>query len=65
MVNGTTVNCARDLAGHVVAEFNNSVGWDRGEVYAGARHLATYANSTTWFDFGADDFFQARTPNGQ
>jgi RHS repeat protein len=31
-----------DLAGHAVAELNGGT-WDRGEVYAAGRHLATYA----------------------
>ncbi len=41
-----------DLAGHVVTEINSSGGWNRGEVYAGGRHLATYVGGTTYFDQG-------------
>jgi RHS repeat-associated protein len=37
-----------DLAGHAVAELNSGT-WDRSEVYAAGRHLATYAGSTTYF----------------
>jgi RHS repeat-associated protein len=37
-----------DLAGHQVAELNSG-SWDRGEVYAGGRHLATYSGGTTYF----------------
>jgi len=44
-----TVNYVYDLSGHQVAEINSSGGWNRGEVYAGSRHLATYNNSTTYF----------------
>ena len=44
-----TVSYVYDLASHQVAEFNSSGGWNRGEVYAGGRHLATYANNTTYF----------------
>jgi len=36
-----------DLGGHVFAEVVG--GWNRGEVYAGNRHLATYAYSTEFF----------------
>jgi RHS repeat-associated protein len=37
-----------DLAGHQVAELNSG-SWDRGEVHAGGRHLATYSGGTTYF----------------
>jgi RHS repeat-associated protein len=37
-----------DLAGHAVAELNGGT-WDRSEVYAAGRHLATYSGSTTYF----------------
>jgi len=37
-----------DLAGHQVAELNSG-SWDRGEAYAGGRHLATYSGGTTYF----------------
>ena len=36
-----------DLGGHVFAEVVG--GWNRGEVYAGNRHIATYAYSTEFF----------------
>jgi len=45
-----TVYYLYDLAGHVITELNSSGGWNRGEVYAGGRHVATYVNSTTYFD---------------
>ena len=35
-----------------MAEMNATGGWNRGEVYAGGRHVATYASSTTYFDLG-------------
>jgi RHS repeat-associated protein len=39
-----------DLAGRVIAERDSTTGaWNRSEVYAGARHLATYALNTTYF----------------
>ena len=39
-----------DLGGHIVAELTNG-SFTRGEVYLGGRHLATYANGQTYFDF--------------
>ncbi|MGB8476936.1 MAG: RHS repeat-associated core domain-containing protein [Candidatus Acidiferrum sp.] len=39
---GVSVDYLYDLAGHQIAELNSSGGWNRGEVYAGGRHLATY-----------------------
>lgn len=50
-VGGASTDYVYDLAGHSIAEVNAS-GWQRGEVYADGRHLATYANSTTYFDHG-------------
>jgi len=47
-----TVDYVYDLAGHVVSEASSAGGWNRGEVYAGGRHLATYNNGTTYFDHG-------------
>jgi len=42
-----------DLAGSVITEMCTNcggfTGWTRGEIYAGGRHLATYANGTTYF----------------
>lgn len=40
-----------DLTGRPITELNSSGGWWRGEVYAGGRHLATYTNSTVYFDY--------------
>jgi YD repeat-containing protein len=48
-VAGGTVDFVYDLAGHEITEINSSGGWNRGEVYAGGRHLATYNNGTTYF----------------
>ncbi len=51
---GGTVDYIYDLAGHVVAEVSSAGGWNRGEVYAGGRHLATYMGGTggsTYFTF--------------
>jgi len=38
-----------DLGGHPITEIGSNGVWNRGEVYAAGRHLATYANSTTYF----------------
>jgi RHS repeat-associated protein len=38
-----------DLSGHVISEVSASGGWNRGEVYAGGQHVATYDNGTTYF----------------
>jgi RHS repeat-associated protein len=46
---GTTVNYIYDLNGHVVTEYSSTGEWNRGEMYAGSRHLATYRNSLTYF----------------
>ena len=43
------MNYIYDLAGQQITEINSGGGWNRGEVYAGGRHVATYANSTTYF----------------
>ncbi|HXX20148.1 MAG TPA: RHS repeat-associated core domain-containing protein [Candidatus Acidoferrum sp.] len=48
-VAGGTVDFVYDLAGHEIAQFGTGGGWNRGEVYAGNRHLATYNNGTTYF----------------
>jgi len=37
------------LASHALQELNSSGGLNRYEIYAGSKHLATYANSTTYF----------------
>src|SRR5579862_2112331 len=49
---GLSVDYVYDLAGAATTEFNSTGGWNRGEVYAGGRHVATYAASTTYFDLG-------------
>jgi RHS repeat-associated protein len=49
-VSGTqTVDYLYDLNGHVITELNTFGGWNRTEIYAGGRHLATYNNGTTYF----------------
>ena len=50
-VGGASTDYVYDLAGRAISEVNAS-GWQRGEVYAGGRHIATYVNSTTYFDHG-------------
>ncbi|HYL09951.1 MAG TPA: RHS repeat-associated core domain-containing protein [Candidatus Acidoferrales bacterium] len=44
-----TTDYVYDLEGHAIAEVSGSGGWSRGEVFAGGKHIATYANSTTYF----------------
>ena len=41
-----SVDYVYDLAGNAVAEVSSSGGWNRGEVFAGAHHLATYTGGT-------------------
>ena len=44
-----------DLDGHVMTEMeydSHYNDWSRGEIYAGGRHLASYMDSTTYFDHG-------------
>src|SRR6266568_3019584 len=43
-----SVDYLYDLAGHEITELSSSGSWNRGEVYAGGRHLATYNNGTTY-----------------
>jgi RHS repeat-associated protein len=48
-----SVDYLYDLAGHSITELSSSGGWNRGEVYAGGKHLATYSggtNGTTYFN---------------
>jgi RHS repeat-associated protein len=45
-----TVDYIYDLAGHEIAEVSSAGAWNRGEVYAGGRHLATYNGGTTYFN---------------
>jgi RHS repeat-associated protein len=56
VVNGDIRDSLYDLAGHAFMEFSGGGSapwpagtWVRGEVYAGARHLATYVQGTTYF----------------
>lgn len=42
-----TVYYVYDILGHQVAEFSSSGAWNRGEVYAGSKHLATYVGGTS------------------
>jgi RHS repeat-associated protein len=46
---GGSVDFLYDLAGHEIVEVSSAGGWNRGEVYAGGKHLATYNNGTTYF----------------
>jgi RHS repeat-associated protein len=45
-----TVDYIYDLAGHEIAEVSSARALNRGEVYAGGRHLATYDGGTTYFN---------------
>jgi len=38
----TNVDFLYDLTGHEISEVTSTGAWNRGEVYAGGRHLATY-----------------------
>jgi RHS repeat-associated protein len=49
-VGGVSSDYLFDLAGHQITILNSSGGWNRGEIYAGGRHLATYVSSTTFFN---------------
>lgn len=46
---GSVVDYIYDLAGHIITEISSTGTWNRGEVYAGGRHVATYKNGTTYF----------------
>jgi RHS repeat-associated protein len=48
-VNSQARDFIYDLDGRALAQMSGST-WQRGEVYAGGMHVATYANSTTYFD---------------
>jgi RHS repeat-associated protein len=41
-----TVYYLYDIFGHQVAEFSSSGAWNRGEVYVGSKHLATYVGGS-------------------
>ena len=52
---GASVDYVYDLDGHEVSEMSSSGVWNRGEIYGGGRHIATYvtgASPTTVFDHG-------------
>ncbi len=40
-----------DPAGRAVTVLDQSGNWLRGEIFAGGRHIATYVNGTTYFDY--------------
>jgi RHS repeat-associated protein len=45
----TSVDFLYDLGGQVITELSSSAAWNRGEVFAGGRHLATYKGGMTYF----------------
>jgi RHS repeat-associated protein len=45
-----SVDFLYDLNGYEIAEVSSTGTLNRAEIYAGARHLATYANGTTYFN---------------
>jgi len=45
----SSVDYLYDLEGHAITELSSTGGWNRGEVYATGKHLATYNGSTTYF----------------
>jgi RHS repeat-associated protein len=47
---GTSVDYLYDFAGIEITELSSTGSWNRGEVYAGERHLATYNLGTTYFN---------------
>jgi len=48
-VSGTSTDFLYDLGDHVIAEMSSTGSWNRGEIFGGGLHIATYANSTTYF----------------
>jgi len=44
-----SVDYLYDLAGNVITELGPAGAWNRGEIYAGGHHLATYSLATTFF----------------
>jgi RHS repeat-associated protein len=46
---GTTVHYLYNPSGQLVTELSSTGEWNRGEVYARGRHLATYRNGLTYF----------------
>jgi RHS repeat-associated protein len=49
-VSGAITEYLYDLAGNAVTELSSGGSWERGEVYAGGRHLSTYVDNTTFFE---------------
>jgi len=45
----TSVDFLYDLGGNEITQISSGGIWQRGEVYAGSRHLANYSNGTTYF----------------
>src|SRR6185437_9641605 len=45
---GAPIDFIYDQQGHAVTEATATI-WDRSELYAGAAHVALYANGTTYF----------------
>ena len=60
---GNTFWYLYDAQGRQLAELNSSGAWVRGEIFAGSRHIASYANSTTYFDHN-DSLNTARVRTG-
>lgn len=51
---GGTVDFLYDLSGHEMTQVTSAGSWNRGEIYAGGRHLGTYSGGTggtTYFTF--------------
>ncbi len=46
---GSTVDYLYDLSGHEISEISSAGVWNRGEVYAGGQHVATYNGGATYF----------------
>jgi hypothetical protein len=40
-----------DLSGHTTTWMTSGGNWNREEIYAGGRHLASYASGSTYFTF--------------
>ena len=47
----TSVDYLYDLASHEITELSSTGAMNRGEVYAGSRHVATYELGTTYLNF--------------
>jgi RHS repeat-associated protein len=46
---GVSVDYLYDLVGHIITEVSSSGAWNRGEVFSGGHHIATYSSGTTYF----------------